>query len=90
MADELKEKFRKAIPHLRFGVEEAKKETENGEALFGILVVNDNKGRVVFTFKAEEFVEDLARLVDAPPMTDEDRQNAKVAQFLSRFGIKSG
>lgn len=89
MNDELRQKFVKVIPHLRFGIEEAKKETE-GEVLFGVLVVKENTGKVVFTFKAAEFVEDLAALVDAPPMTNEDRMNAKVAQFLSRFGIKAG
>ena len=89
MKEELKEKFKQVIPHLRFGIEEAKKEDKGtNEVLFGVLIVKPNQnGRIVFTFKADDFVEDLAELVGAPPMTDEARMDARAAAFLSRFGL---
>jgi hypothetical protein len=89
MNDELRKKLLLVLPHLRFAEEEAKAEAgADGKALFGILVTKpDGTGKVVATFEAPEFVEDLAKLLDAPPLTEEDRADARAAKFLQRLGL---
>lgn len=88
--DELRKKVLLALPHLRFAAEEAKAEAgTDGKVLFGVLVKKpDGTGRVLATFDAGEFVEDMAALIDAPPMTEEDRMSARAEQFLHRMGLK--
>ena len=89
MKDELRKKMLLALPHLRFAAEEAKSEAgEGGKVLIGILVTKaDGTGKVLATFAAAEFVEDLAALLDAPALTDEDRADARASQFLHKLGL---
>jgi len=90
MKDELRKKMLLALPHLRFASDEAKKEAgEGGKVLFGILVKKtDGTGKVLATFDAGEFAEDLAILLDAPPLTEEDRADARATQFLDKMGLR--
>lgn len=89
MNDELRKKLLLVLPHLRFASEEAKTEAgDGGKVLFGVLVMkSDRTGKVVATFEAPEFVEDLAKLLDAPPFTEEDRADARAAKFLQKLGL---
>lgn len=89
MNDDLRKKLLLVLPHLRFAEEEAKREAgPDGKALFGILVTKaDGTGKVLATFEAGELVEDIAKLIDAPPFTEEDRADARAAQFLSKLGL---
>lgn len=90
MNEELRKKMLMVIPHLRFAVEEATtKAGESGQVEFGVLVRNaDGSGRVVSSFRAGEFIEDLATLLGAGPLTEEERQGAKAEKLLAEFGLR--
>lgn len=90
MNDELREKMLLVMPHLRFAVEEATKEAAGaGTVEFGILVKNaDGSGKVVASFRAIEFIEDLATLLGAGPLTDEERMDARALKLVTKFGLR--
>lgn len=90
MNEELRKKMLLVLPHLRFAVEEAAaKAAGSGTVEFGVLLRNaDGSGRVLASFRGAEFIEDLATLLGAGPLTDEERQDAKAEKLLSEFGLR--
>lgn len=89
VAGEVREKLQSLMPYLLVATEDAKAEAgEGGEVRFGILLKRtDGSGKVLASFRAEEFAEDLARLLDAPPLTDEARADVRATGFLQKFGL---
>jgi homoaconitase/3-isopropylmalate dehydratase large subunit len=86
--EEAKQTLLGALPYLRHGIAEAKKE---GVPKIGILATKpDSSGRVVVEFMVEEFISDLEIVLKAPQQTDEDTANAKAVQFLNEHGLKLG
>lgn len=89
MDDDIRNKMLTALPHMRFAIEEALKANPTAEIKIGILAKNpDGTGKVVSTFAATEFIEDLATLLEAGPLTDDDRADARAMKFLTDFGLK--
>jgi hypothetical protein len=90
MNEEIRKKMLMVLPYLRFAIEEAKtKAGETGAVEIGILVKNaDGSGKVLASFGAGEFVEDLATLLGAGPLTEEERQDARAESFISQFGLR--
>lgn len=90
MSDDPKAKILEFLKYARFAVQEAKAECEGwGSVKLGVLVwPNDGKkaGRVACRFDAPEFFEELATLLGAPPLTEEDILDCKAAQIVSMFG----
>lgn len=89
MNDEIRNKVLRVLPHLRFAQEEAKKVAgEGGRVLIGIISVKpDGAGKVLATFEAGEFIEDIAALIDAPALTEEVRQTVRAERFLIEMGL---
>ena len=88
MNDEIRNKMLQVLPHLRFAIEEAVKADPSARIELGILAKKtDGSGRVVCSFRADEFVEDLAKLINAGPMTEEERMDAKAVKLLTGFGL---
>lgn len=89
MSNELRTKMLLVLPHLRFAIEEAaKKAGATGSVEIGILVKNaDGSGKVMASFRGVEFIEDLATLLGAGPLTEEERQDARAMKLLSEFGL---
>lgn len=86
--DEAKAKLLAALPYLRHGIAEANKE---GTAQIGIISTHPNgAGRVVLEFVVDEFISDLAVVLDAPEQTEKDTAQAKAVQFLNEHGLKLG
>lgn len=89
MSDEIRNKMLQALPHMRFAIEEALKANNGATIKIGILAVNpDGTGKVACSFAGTEFVEDLATLLGAGPLTDEERMDARAMKFLTEFGLK--
>ena len=90
MNEELRQKMLLVLPHLRFAIEEAaKKAGATGSVEIGILVKNaDGSGRVVASFHAGEFIEDLATLLGAGPLTNEQRLEARAEKLIAEFGLR--
>jgi hypothetical protein len=78
--EEIKDKFRSLIPHLQYAVEMAKKERTPGLAI--TYTREDNSGRIICQFRAEEFLEDLVALIGAPPLSEESRLDARAKDIL--------
>jgi hypothetical protein len=71
------------LPHLRYAVETAALE---GTVELGVLSTKpDGSGRLQCRFEAPGFVEDLALLLGAGPMTAEDRQEAAAQSIVDQF-----
>lgn len=88
MNDEIRNKMLQMLPHLRFAIEEAIEADASVGIELGILAKkSDGSGRVVCSFRADEFVEDLAKLLGAGPMTEEERLDAKAVKLLMGFGL---
>jgi hypothetical protein len=87
--DEVRKNLLIALPHLRFAIEEGKKKAGDGCTVeIGILVRNaDGSGRIVSSL-AGEFIEDLATLLGAGPLTDAERQDAKAEKLIQEFGLR--
>lgn len=47
------------------------------------------KKELVFTFLARPFIEDMARLLGAPPLTKQDMLGAKALEFLQLNNLKA-
>lgn len=89
MDEEIKNKMLTVLPILRFAIEEAKSTNPEAAIHIGILAKNtDGTGKVISSFRAEEFIEDLAKLLDAGPLTDDQRMDARALKFLTEFGLK--
>lgn len=85
------ERMKLAVPHFRAAVARAATEEPNARPKLGILASQpDGSGRVICSFECDEFFEDLALLVDAPELTDDDILRSKALAFLGRFGINGG
>ena len=85
--EEVNVKLLRAIPHFRYAIEEAKKK---GAVKLGILSqFADGGGKIEMIFECDEFFNDLAILVGAPPQTTEDNIAASALAFRQKWGIKS-
>ncbi len=88
MNDEIRQKMLAVLPHLRFAIEEATNANSESAIHIGILTKNpDGSGKVLSSFRAQEFIEDLATLLDAGPLTDDQRMDARALKFLTEFGL---
>ena len=88
MNEEIRQKMLAVLPHLRFAIEEATAANNTAVIHIGILTKNaDGSGKVLSSFRAEEFIEDLAKLLDAGPLTDDQRMDARALKFLTEFGL---
>lgn len=84
--EELKAKLLELIPYMKQAIAEAN--TDGGKAHIGILQVKpDDSGRIVGKFRADEFFKDLSDLLDAPEITEEDKQNYEATKFLSKLNL---
>jgi hypothetical protein len=73
------------VKYLRYSV---KKASADGELEIGILSVKpDGSGKVESRFRANEFIEDIATVIDAPAYTEEDELEAKALELLQKMGI---
>lgn len=80
-----KERLISLYPYLMHSVEKAK---EEGEVQLGILSVKpDGTGQIISQFQADEFLADLAAVIEAPPVTKEQFADAEAAYFLSKHGL---
>ncbi len=82
-----KVKLLEILPHLRYSVAQA---TKKGTAMIGIL--SEDKlggGEVISQFYAEEFLNDLAELLEAPPQNAEDDNSAAALQFFHKHNLES-
>ena len=80
-----REKILLALPHFRYAVKEA---SEKGIMKLGILSYKDDgSGRVVASFEAQEFFDDLATALGAPPRSEDDME-AKAEKIVQ--GIRRG
>jgi hypothetical protein len=88
MDDDIRSKMLTALPHMRFAIEEALQANPNANIQIGILAKNaDGTGKVVATFAASEFIEDLAALLEAGPLTDDDRADARAMKIITGIGL---
>lgn len=79
----LKEKMLAGLPYLRIAAMKAK---VNGTVMLGILSVNpDGSGQITARFEAQEFFEDLAAILGAGPITEEQHFDANALEFLSNI-----
>lgn len=79
------ERLRRAIPYFRGAVNDAKSE---GMVKMGILSKNpDGSGRILMEFDCEEFFNDIATVIDAPPQTMQDDMTFKAQSFLAKHGL---
>ena len=75
-----------AIPYFRVAIADAAKK---GKVELGILAtLPDGSGNIEVRFAAEEFFNDLALLVDAPPQTEEDNTNVLAVKFLQTHNLR--
>jgi hypothetical protein len=75
-----------ALPYFRHAANNAK---EGGKIQLGILSVKDGKsGQIVARFDADDFFDDLALILDAPPQTKNDDMRAAAEALLQSFGLK--
>lgn len=87
---EIREKFREVLPYIRYAMKKASKETAGGgTVMFGILVRNpDGTGRIVADFRAGEFFDDLAEILDLPKEnTAEEDLDAEAVEMLNKMGL---
>jgi hypothetical protein len=82
-----KVKLLEILPHLRYSVAQAAKE---GTAKLGILSEDEfGGGKIVSQFRAEEFLNDLAELLEAPPQNAEDDNSAAALQFFHKHNLEN-
>lgn len=87
---EIREKIRQVLPYFRYAMKEAAQEASgDGHVMFGVLAYKpDGSGRVVASFRASEFFDDLAEVLDLPKEnTDEEDLDAQAVQLLNKLGI---
>jgi hypothetical protein len=89
MIEEARENLLVVIPHLRHAMALAK---EEGKPMLGILAVEPNGGgRIVVKFEAEEFVNDLCRLLGvAVENTKEETSEAAATRLVQRVHAAGG
>lgn len=85
--EQIKQDLLIALPHFRYAVDQAKKE---GTVKLGILTNRpDGTGRVVTSFECDEFFDDIATLIGAPPQTAKDNLTASAHEFVSKHGLRA-
>lgn len=83
--EEARDSLLVAIPYFRHAIEEAKKK---GVVKMGILMENpDGSGKIEMKFECDEFFQDIAILIGAPPQTSQDTANAKALAFKQQHGL---
>lgn len=89
--DDAKARLLTALPFLRHAMEEALAEAgEGGNAGLGIIATKaDGSGKVIARFEAPAFFEDLAEVLGASELSDEDRAVARMRQFLDEHGLSN-
>lgn len=88
----IKQKFREAMPHFRLGLKDAKAEAGPGgtAGLAVVAIPKAGNGRILATFEADEFFEDIAYLCGIGPDTEEDELEAQAQKIVDQFpGINS-
>lgn len=85
--EEAKDRLMAVIKHLRFAASCAA-EGDNRVQLGILSVKPDGAGRVVCQMDVKEFIEDIATVIGAGPQTQEDIEEAKAEQLLSRLGLR--
>ena len=84
--EQARDSLTRALPYFRHAVEEARKK---GIVKLGILSENpDGSGKLEMKFDCDEFFEDLALVLGAPPQTEEDSINAKAMAFMQQHGLR--
>lgn len=83
--EEARECLLQGLPHFRYSANEAKKVGEMKLAI----VAYDNKGggRIVSSFAADEFFDDLALVLDAPAQNADDDMEAKAVELMQKFDL---
>jgi hypothetical protein len=86
--EEVKNKFRQALPYFRLAMEEAKEKAgEGGKVGFGVIAVPKvGDGRITAQFDGAEFFEDLALLIGVGPSTEDEVLDAKAKRIVDMFG----
>jgi len=85
-------KFLQALPHFRLAMEMAKEAAgPEGKVGLGIIAIpTDGNGHITAQFHGDEFFEDLATLIDAPPATEDDEMEAKAQAIVDRVRQSGG
>ena len=84
--EEAKRDLLLVIQHLRFAVEEAQK---IGTPRLGILSVKeDGSGRIECKLDCA-FIEDVALLIGAPELSEEDRTACRAKGLMDKLGLRS-
>jgi hypothetical protein len=83
---EAKDRLLVALPYLRDAADKAR---SKGAVHLGILAVQPSgSGQITMRFEADSFFEDLALVLDAPPLTQQDKTAADALLFLHSHGLK--
>ena len=87
-----KEKLRTALPHLRYAAKMAQEKTKSGTIELAIISKNpDGTGQVGACFRADEFLDDLAAVLEiTPEEAAEGELEAKAEAFMQSLGLKRG
>jgi hypothetical protein len=87
--DEIKQKFLKVLPHFRYAIKQAKEKAgEQGSVQLCVAAMTKTSGQMLAQFEACEFIEDIAKLIDAPDYTEEDELEAKAEELCFKFGLR--
>lgn len=87
----IKDKLRQALPHFRHAIKTASEEVgDSGTVMFGILTKkHDGSGRIIADFRANEFFDDIAELLDLPiENSEEEDLDAQAVEMLYKAGLR--
>ncbi len=87
MTDKTRENLLIGLKYIRYAIEEASKNGKPGLAI--VSVKEDGGGKVECKFDTD-FIRDVALLLNAPDLTDDDRRMCSVQKFLDVHQIKAG
>lgn len=82
--DEAKADLLLALKHIRFAIEQAAKK---GTPKLGILSVHDDGSGKIECKMDCTFIEDVALMLGAPDLSEGDRRECSVRQFLDQHGL---
>lgn len=83
--DEAKADLLVALKHIRFAIEQARK---TGDPHLGILSVREDGGGKVECKMDCAFIEDVALLIGAEPLSERDRLECSAQQFVDQHGLR--
>ncbi len=88
----IREDMRAVIPHFRYAIKQARKQAAPEDRIRLAVMIRkpDNSGKVTASFDAEEFFDDLARVLGLPAEnTKEEDQAAKAIELLDTLKLRS-